>query len=232
MIFGGLQKQSLIDFPGKISCVLFTSGCNFTCPYCHNPDLARGRIKQPPALKEERIYDFLEKRKGFLDGVVISGGEPTLHRDLSTLCRNIRKMGYPIKLDTNGSRPEVVERLIQDRSVDYIAMDIKTDPSAYPREISCNEDTTNILESIALVMAADISYDFRTTCVKPFVDRPIVDKISHAIQGAACYVLQQFKNENVLSPEYFRNPPCHYSRSDLKEFQTIAAPWVETCIVR
>jgi len=232
MIFGGLQKQSLIDFPGKISCVLFTSGCNFTCPYCHNPDLVRGQVKQSLALKEESIYDFLEKRKGFLDGVVISGGEPTLHRDLSTFCRNIKTMGYPIKLDTNGSRPETLKQLIWNHSVDYIAMDIKTDPSAYPREISCHVNTANILESIAVIMAAGMSYEFRTTCVKPFVDRPIMEKISQAIQGADCYALQQFKNENVLSPEYFQNTACHYSHADLIEFQAIAAPWVKACIVR
>ena len=232
MIFGGLQKQSLIDFPGKISCVLFTSGCNFTCPYCHNPDLVRGQVKQSLALKEESIYDFLEKRKGFLGGVVISGGEPTLHRGLSTFCRNIKKMGYPIKLDTNGSRPETLKQLIWNHAVDYIAMDIKTDPSAYPREISSHMNTANILESIALIMTAGVSYEFRTTCVKPFVDIPIMEKISQAIKGADCYALQQFKNENVLSPEYFQNTACHYSQSDLKEFQAIAAPWVKTCIVR
>ena len=232
MIFGGLQKQSLIDFPGKISCVLFASGCNFTCPYCHNPDLARGQIKPSAVLKEENIYDFLDKRKGFLDGVVISGGEPTLHRNLSTICDTIKKMGYPIKLDTNGSRPELLEQLIRNRSVDYIAMDIKTDPSAYPREILGNENTATILESIALIMAAGISYEFRTTCVKPFVDRPVIEKISHAIQGAGCYALQQFKNENVLSPEYFRDRSPHYSLADLERFQALAAPWVEACIVR
>ena len=232
MIFGGLQKQSLIDFPGKISCVLFTSGCNFTCPYCHNPDLARGQVKQSVALKEESIYDFLAKRKGFLDGVVISGGEPTLHRDLSTICHNIKKMGYPIKLDTNGSRPEILEQLIRNRSVDYIAMDIKTDPSAYPREISNNENTENILESIVLIMGAGISYEFRTTCIKPFVDTPIIEKISHTIKSARCYALQQFKDENVLSPEFFRDRSPHYSHSDLEQFQAIAAPWVEECILR
>ena len=232
MIFGGLQKQSLIDFPGKISCVLFASGCNFSCPYCHNPELARGQIKASAALKDENIYDFLDKRKGFLDGVVISGGEPTLQRDLAVTCDNIRKRGYPIKLDTNGSRPEILKQLIRNRFVDYIAMDIKTDPSAYPREISGNENTANILESIALIMAAGIPYEFRTTCVKPFVDQPIIDKISHAIQGARCYVLQQFKDETVLSPEYFIDRTSHYSLTDLKRFQTIAAPWVDMCIVR
>jgi pyruvate formate lyase activating enzyme len=141
-------------------------------------------------------------------------------------------MGYPIKLDTNGSRPEILKQLIRNHSVDYIAMDIKTDPSAYPHEISCQVKTANIQDSIALIMAAGMSYEFRTTCVKPFVDRHIIKKISHAIQGASCYALQEFKNEKVLSPEYFRNTAYHYSRSDLKDFQAIAAPWVETCIVR
>jgi pyruvate formate lyase activating enzyme len=141
-------------------------------------------------------------------------------------------MGYSIKLDTNGSRPEILAQLIHNRYVDYIAMDIKTDPSAYPCEISNNENTENILESIVLIMAAGISYEFRTTCIKPFVDGPIIEKISHTIQGAECYALQQFKNENVLSPEFFRDRSPHYSRSDLEQFQAIAAPWVRACIVR
>lgn len=232
MIFGGLQKQTLIDFPGKISCVLFTSGCNFRCPYCHNPDLVRIPGQQSVALSEERIYDFLEKRRGFLDGVVISGGEPTLHKDLSIICQNIKEMGYPIKLDTNGSRPETLTQLIQNRSVDFIAMDIKTDPSAYPRDILHNENKQSILESIALIMSADIPYEFRTTCITPFVDRPIIEKISHTIQGARSYALQQFKDENILSPEYFHDSGPHYSISDLKEFQALASPWVKECLVR
>jgi len=224
MIFGGLQKQTLIDFPGKISCVLFTSGCNFRCPYCHNPDHDRGQGQQPGSLNDESRYDFLEKRRSFLDGVVISGGEPTLHQDLSITCQNIKKMGYPIKLDTNGSRPEILTQLIQNRYVDFIAMDIKTDPSAYPRDILHKENPQSILESIALIMSADIPYEFRTTCIMPFVDKPIIEKISHTIQGARSYALQQFKDENILSPGYFHDSAPPYSRSDLKAFQAIASP--------
>ena len=232
MIFGGLQKQSLIDFPGKISCVLFTSGCNFKCPYCHNPDLARGQVEKSLAIKEKSIYNFLEKRIGFLDGVVISGGEPTLHQDLSIICQKIKRMGYPIKLDTNGSRPKILAQLIHDRYIDYIAMDIKTDPSTYPRDILHNENPETILESIALIMSSDMPYEFRTTCIRPFVDRPIIKKISHTIKGARCYALQQFKDQNILSPEYFRDITPHYSHADLEAFQAIASPWVEKCFVR
>jgi pyruvate formate lyase activating enzyme len=232
MIFGGLQKQSLIDFPEKVSCVLFTSGCNFTCPYCHNPDLVRGQINAPHVIAEKRLYDFLEKRRGFLEGVVISGGEPTLHPELPGICENIKKMGYPIKLDSNGSRPQVLAQLIHKGYVDYIAMDLKTDPSAYPREISPHDNTASILASIDLIMSAGIPYEFRTTCVKPFVDKIIIEKISQAIEGARCYALQPFKDENILSPEYFQNGPQPYSSSDLLTFQAIAAPWVETCFIR
>ncbi|MBW1769313.1 MAG: anaerobic ribonucleoside-triphosphate reductase activating protein, partial [Deltaproteobacteria bacterium] len=131
MLFGGLQKSSLIDYPGKLSCVLFLSGCNFDCPYCHNPGLVKGRFSDHAQFEEKTVYDFLEKRRGFLDGVVVSGGEPTLQKDLVSLCEKLKEMGYPVKLDTNGSRPQVLRSLIDEGLVDYIAMDIKTDLLRY-----------------------------------------------------------------------------------------------------
>lgn len=232
MIFGGLQKQSLIDFPGKLACVLFTSGCNFTCPYCHNPDLVGKPGSHKPKLALDGVFGFLEQRRKFLEGVVISGGEPTLHADLGAICRNIHSMGYAIKLDTNGSHPGVLDQLIRDKLVDYIAMDIKTDPAAYPRAIAPQNCSESIQQSIDLVMSCGLPYEFRTTCVQPFVDQLILEKIARRIEGARCFALQPFKAENILAPAFFREQPPPYSREDLNRLQTLAAVWVQSCIVR
>ncbi|GBC63681.1 anaerobic ribonucleoside-triphosphate reductase activating protein [Desulfonema ishimotonii] len=232
MIFGGLQKNSFIDYPGKISCVLFTSGCNFDCPYCHNPDLVRGCRDCPRFLGEKTVYDFLEQRRGCLDGVVISGGEPTLHDDLIGLCERVKKMGYPVKLDTNGSRPEVVRELIDRELVDYLAMDIKTDPMKYSPLIRKKGDPASIFSSIRLIMNSGIPYEFKTTCVRPLVDEQIIENICHLIQGARLYALQQFHEADVLHPEFFDRDDCLLSHDALTGFKAIADEWVETCIVR
>ncbi len=232
MIFGGLQKQTLIDYPGKLACILFTSGCNFACPYCHNPDLVGMPGAHGTTLALEDVYAFLQRRRKFLAGVVISGGEPTLQPDLAAICQNIHRLDYAIKLDTNGSQPHVLDRLIQDKHVDYIAMDIKADPAAYPRSIAPQNCSEKILQSIDLIMSCGLPYEFRTTCVPPFVDESILEKIVRRIKGAACYTLQPFKAENILSPGFFQGQPPPYSRGELDRFQTLAAPWVQTCIVR
>ena len=232
MIFGGLQKQSLIDYPGKLGCILFTSGCNFTCPYCHNPDLVGKPGTHGTALALEDVYGFLQKRRQFLEGIVISGGEPTLHPDLAIVCQNIQRMGYLVKLDTNGSHPKVLNQLIQNGLIDFIAMDIKTDPADYPRQISPQDCTESIRQSIALIMDCGLPYEFRTTCVPPFVDESILEKILRSIAGARCYALQLFKPKNILSPDFFRGLASPYSREDLNRFQTMAAPWVQSCIIR
>jgi pyruvate formate lyase activating enzyme len=232
MVFGGLQKHSLIDYPGKLCCVIFTSGCNFDCPYCHNPELAKGHAQQPFPLKEKNIYEFLALRKGFLDGVVISGGEPTLHKDISSTCRNIRGMGYPIKLDTNGSRPKILKQLIDEGCVDYIAMDIKTDPFAYSPLIAIDCKPESILTSIKIIMESNIPYEFRTTCIKPLVSSGIIERIAKLIQGAHLYALQRFQGEKVLHPEFFKDRDSRTSSHDLMRFQSIASRWVRSCIVR
>jgi len=231
MLLGGLQKNSLIDYPGKVSCVLFLSGCNFDCPYCHNPDLVKGSLC-PSLLDEKALYGFLEGRKGFLDGVVISGGEPTLQQDLICLCKEIKKMGYPIKLDTNGSRPQVIKRLIDEQLVDYIAMDIKTDPCRYSPLIVENSNPDHIISSIQIIMESVVAYEFRTTCARPFVDLGVIGKIAKTIKGATLYVLQHFRNGRILHPEFFQKAEAPYTEDELMHLKSIAEQWVKECILR
>lgn len=232
MVFGGLQKNSLIDYPGKLSCVLFLSGCNFDCPYCHNPDLAKGHLVNHSYLNENSIYEFLEGHKHFLDGVVVSGGEPTLHKDLLFICEKIKQLGYPVKLDTNGSRPEVLKTLIDRGLVDYIAMDIKTDPFEYSPFIRKDNDPNQIISCIHSIMESSIPYEFRTTCIKPFVSDRIIEQIAKHIAGSELYALQRFSHTEVLHPEFFQNNECLFDDDELLNLKSIAEPWVQTCIIR
>jgi pyruvate formate lyase activating enzyme len=230
LIFGGIQKNSLIDYPGKISCVLFTSGCNFACPYCHNPDLAKGN--PPLILEETEIFDFLENRKGFLDGVVVTGGEPTIYDDIGSVCAKIKLLDYPVKLDTNGSNPSVLKYLINEGLVDYIAMDIKTDPLLYNFFIKYGCEPSDIFSSIKIIMDSGIDYEFRTTCVKPFINRPVIEKISDIIKGANLYVLQHFRKKNILDPDFFAVEDCGFNKDEMLELKTAAKPFLQNCIIR
>ncbi len=234
MVIGGVQKNSFIDFPGKISAVLFLAGCNFRCPYCHNPELINVQSECPVFANERWVLEFLKKRRGLLDGVVISGGEPTIHPDLLDLCNSLKKMGYPVKVDTNGSCPQVIQRLISKELVDYIAMDIKTDPAHYPSLTTGGFDPDTILKSIRIIMNSGIDYEFRTTCIRPLVSENIVENIAHRIEGSKLYALQRFRGEKVLRPDVFssQSTPPGMSASELASLQSIAEPWVQTCIVR
>ena len=232
MIFGGIQKTSLIDFPGKVSCVLFTPGCNFTCPYCHNPDLARNRMDSLLPVSEEVVIDFLKSRQGLLEGVVITGGEPTLHKSLGKFCEKVKKLGYPVKLDTNGSCPEDLNNLLTGALIDYVAMDIKTDPYHYAPDIRPVDQAKSVMSCIDSILSSGLPHEFRTTCLTPFVDAHIVARIASLIEGADLYVLQPFKNGVVLDPGFIKEKTARCSDKDLLEFQAIAAPFVTRCIVR
>ena len=233
-IAAGLQKTSLIDFPGRVSCVVFLAGCNFTCPYCHNPDLALGRL--PRQISLDQLNSFLEERRTFLDGVVISGGEPTLDPGLAGLCRSIQSLGLAVKLDTNGSRPEVLDTLMREGLLDYIAMDLKTAPARYGSPL-CPGDAgqavrQSIRQSIRTIMEGGCDYEFRTTCLKPFVDEDGIGQMAAAIKGARRYILQRFRPDTVLSPGYFSKIDPVFSEDELTHLQRIASPWVERCLVR
>lgn len=233
MIIGGIQKTSLIDYPSKVSCVVFTSGCNFHCPYCHNPDL----VKPDPTwttYSVKKTLSFLEERRPFLEGVVISGGEPTLQPDLFDFCVRIKKLGYPVKLDTNGSKPDIIKKLLDAHLLDYIAMDIKTDPSRYTPVITKFIDTAAIQSSIRLILGSEIAHEFRTTCVKSIVSKEDILTIARLIGGAKLFVLQkaQCNHVKILHPEFFEKSDRQYEDQTIEEFREAASGFIQKCYIR
>jgi pyruvate formate lyase activating enzyme len=203
MKIGYMQKTSFIDYPGKISAVVFTQGCNFRCPYCHNPELVdKGRYGDTIFMGD--VYPFLEKRRGKLDAVVISGGEPTLQPGLIAFLKKVKSMGYLVKLDTNGSRPKVIQEALGENVLDYIAMDIKAPWDKYSLVAGSLVNITHIKKSIALLMAAGIAYEFRTTIVNSLLRPGDVMNIAKMIQGAQLYVLQNFVSSKHLDQTYIK----------------------------
>ncbi|MFA5905233.1 MAG: anaerobic ribonucleoside-triphosphate reductase activating protein [Desulfobacula sp.] len=234
MKIGGFQKNSLIDFPKTIACIIFTQGCNFCCPYCHNPDLVAGSTHGAGnLLDEDGIFEFLEKRKKFLEGVVITGGEPTLQDDLPVFCRKIKDMGYKLKLDSNGSRPKILERLFDESLVDFISMDIKTRLKDYLTVVPGKFDVSNIRDSIRLLMEKAPAYEFRTTCVRPFISREIIKDIGEMVRGAKSYALQKCsRNVRVLDPEFLKKDEHFFSDDEMVEFKNILGEYGITAIIR
>lgn len=232
MIIGGFQKNSLIDYPGKISCVIFLFNCNFQCPYCHNPGLVTGNQEVPCDLTLDGIISFLEQRKELLEGVVITGGEPTLYSGLTDLCIKIKKLGYDIKLDTNGSRPDVIKKLIHEDLIDYWAMDIKTVPAKYTPVISKPDISDKIHSAIDMIKTAAKRHEFRTTCVHPFINEEVIQTIARMIHGADCYVLQHFNHTRLLNPDFFNGLDPYINDIRINNFKAIAAPHVRKCLIR
>jgi len=202
MRIGGLQKVSLIDYPGKVACVIFTQGCNFRCRYCHNPELVIPECFCP-LIPEEDVFVFLYKRQAYLDGVVISGGEPTIQGDLIPFLDKIKQLGYLIKLDTNGSQPSVLKQLIHLKLINYIAMDVKASLERYGETIGVPIDVKKIKESIGLIIHSGIQYEFRTTVVKPFCSYGDLCEIRRMTQGSQRYCLQKVRlDEKILDKTF------------------------------
>jgi len=229
MKIGYVQKTSFIDYPGKISAIVFAQGCNFRCPYCHNPELVDPERFCDNLLMED-VYAYLEKRKGKLDGVVITGGEPTLQSDLVTFIQKVKSLGYLVKLDTNGSRPRVLQDLIRKGILDYIAMDIKAPFEKYSRVTGMLVNITQIRKSISIIKESGIPYEFRTTLVKSMLDTEDVLQIGSMIEGASLYVLQKFVPSKHVDRDYVRK--SSFADDDLAKLLSGLNPLVAKCFMR
>ena len=197
MIIGGFQKTTLLDFPNHVACIIFTKGCNFRCPFCQNSTLIG--INHEDEITEEYIFDYLIKRQGILDGVVITGGEPTVQKDLKEFIKKIRKLGYKVKLDTNGYNPVVLKELIDENLLDYVAMDIKQTVEKYHIVAGKMINTDFILESIKILEESNVKHEFRTTIIKEYHTIDDIIEITRYFNNGTPYYLQNFKNSsNVL----------------------------------
>ena len=193
----GLLKLTLLDFPGKVACTVFTGGCNFLCPFCHNTPLVE--MSDGVVMTEEEFFAFLDKRQGILDAVCISGGEPLLQKEIIPFMQEIRERGFLVKLDTNGSFPERLREVINSGFCDYIAMDIKNSIERYCETSGKDVDTDSIIESIELIKGCGIDHEFRTTVVKDFHTEDSIRKLTSLIENEKKYFLQAFKeSENVM----------------------------------
>ncbi len=228
MLIGGLHKLSLIDYPGKLSAVIFTRGCNFRCPYCHNPELIESNGGD--FIEEDKILSFLDERKGKLDGVVVTGGEPTLQSEIVEFLERIKRLGFLVKLDTNGSYPERIKELIDRKLLDYIAMDIKAPLDKYNRITLTSIDTGRIVESIYLIMNSGIDYEFRTTAVRSLLSRDDFSKIGEMIKSAKLFALQEFRPTKTLDPDFLKE--TSYTKMELEEISISLKELVSKVIIR
>ncbi|MBP3867358.1 MAG: anaerobic ribonucleoside-triphosphate reductase activating protein [Eggerthellaceae bacterium] len=223
----GLQKMTLLDFPGRVACTVFLGGCDFRCPFCHNYELVEGAM--PEAVSEDEFFAFISKRQGLLDGVAITGGEPCLRRDLPEFIAKIREAGFDVKLDTNGNHPDMLARLLDEGLVNYVAMDVKNSPEKYASTIGLSDiDLGPIGESIDLLMGSGIPYEFRTTVMREYHEASDIEKIGQWIEGAERYFLQSFTDRDTVPDRSLSAP----SAEKLAEFREIAARHVKFAAVR
>ena len=224
MHISGLQKTTLLDFPGKVACTVFLAGCNLRCPFCHNASLV---TSIPDAMMEEgEFFAFLRKRQGILDGVCVTGGEPTLRKDLPDFIAKIKSLGYAVKLDTNGTNPEMVQALLP--SLDYVAMDIKASPERYSAVCGGIDLLADVKESVRILMAGSTDYEFRTTCVHPFHDPEDMASIGKWLRGAKQYYLQNF----VDSGDLVGTGTTGLTKEEMEALRTAVLPHIPNTRIR
>ena len=227
MKFYGFQKMTMLDFPGRVACTVFTGGCNFRCPFCHNASLVT-HMDSAPALEEEQIIEYITKRKNILDGVCITGGEPLLQHDIARFCQRIHDLGLLIKLDTNGSYPDRLKALIDMKLIDYIAMDIKNSKEEYAKTCGLSELPATIEESIRLIRECGLPYEFRTTVVRELHSAESMVSLAEWISGAEKYFLQGFTDSGDLIGEGL----SAYSEDEMKELLSLVKQYVPSAELR
>ena len=222
----GLQKMTLLDFPSHVACTVFLGGCNFRCPFCHNAGLVLRPLDAPDVPKEE-FFSFLKKRQGVLDGVAVTGGEPTLDPDLAPFLRRIKEMGYAVKLDTNGSRPRVLAELLADGLVDYVAMDVKSSPSRYA-EAAGIDAWESVRESLEVLRESGVPYELRTTLTRELHDRETLEEMGRAIAGAPVLYLQTYRD----SGDTVGAPMTAYTPAETEELADALRPYARAVFLR
>lgn len=229
MIISGLQKLTLLDFPGYVACTLFTRGCNFRCPFCQNSGLVLPeQFRDEEIIQTDQILEFLKTRKNRLQGVCITGGEPTLQADLPDFIETIRNLGYKVKLDTNGTNPAMLKKLLEANSLDYIAMDIKTDMNHYNVMTGCITDVDAIQESIELIKSTNIEYEFRTTVIEEHHSETIFKNIGRMLKHATNYSLQYYEeSEHVIAP-VFTTP----TDEQMFDYAKILSEYVDNVVIK
>jgi len=222
MLISGVQKFTMLDYPEKVAAIIFTPGCNMRCKFCHNKEFVLPKeIKKirPSFIPEKAVLNFFESRKGKLDGIVISGGEPTLQPDLRQFIEKVRKMGFLVKLDTNGNLPDIMKELVNDGLVDYVAMDVKTTLDNYESLVGNLANPDNIKESIDFLKKGNVPYEFRTTVIDGVHTKAIIKEMAQLLNGADKLYLQKFRPETTLDPKFENKKPI--SDNKMREFITI-----------
>ncbi|MBP0989764.1 MAG: anaerobic ribonucleoside-triphosphate reductase activating protein [Oscillospiraceae bacterium] len=218
----GFQKMTTLDYPGKIACTVFTGNCNFRCPYCHNASLVLEN-KEKSEVSQEEIFSLLKKRRGLLDGVAVTGGEPLINKDIPDFLSKIKELGYLIKLDTNGSNPELLKKIVSEKLVDRVAMDIKNSPELYEKTIGVKTDMRLIGESKEFLLSGQVEYEFRTTLVKGIHTKESIIRAAEWIKGAKEYYLQSFKDSgDLIAPEGLDE----FSKEEIYGFAEAVRPYV------
>jgi pyruvate formate lyase activating enzyme len=231
MVFGGLLKFSAIDYPDHLSGVVFTQGCNWRCPFCHNPELIPR--KAPVQIDSRQIFDFLKSRQDFLEGICITGGEPTIQPDLIDFIKAVKNLDYKVKLDTNGSNPELVKKIVREASPDMLAMDVKTSWRKYSSTvgIKLKEDIfKNFVQLVEFIEYHEIDLELRTTLVPNLVDEQDIMKIGEWLGGKRKYVLQQFRPEITYNPKFINLSP--YSPDEVNQLAEISEQFFSSVTVR